>query len=194
MPMCGNGYFDQMKHCALTNFFDDQKPENVPKDNRHKKMLILLDGCATCSNGGKITGLRITHLEESGGFFSKCSKEKEFEAFGVSDLSINIPASNKVDGDSATFTVPAILTHRVCNNIFYENIGTDKYVDVKLHIDYMYDRVAEIRGLWINLDEGNNIKQYVLKGLTYSIENKMAEGWTDPHLDCWTKNKICNLK
>uniref|UniRef100_A0A915N6V9 Uncharacterized protein n=1 Tax=Meloidogyne javanica TaxID=6303 RepID=A0A915N6V9_MELJA len=213
MAMCGNGYFDQMKLCALTNFFDDQKPENVPKDNRHKKMLVLLDGCATCSGGGTITGLRITHLEEAGGFFSKCDEMKEFEAFSVSDLSINIPASNKVDGNSATFTIPAILTHRVCNNIFYENIAKDNYVNVKLHIDYMCggnkakkvidlpsidlksfkNRIAEIRGLWINLD-GGDTKQYVREGLDFKIDDKMAGSWTDPNLDCWTKNEICKLK
>ena len=101
-------------------------------------MLILLDGCATCSSGGTITCLRVTHHEEAGGIFSKCSDEKEYEAINVKNLTINMPAGNEVDGNTAMFTVPAVLTHRICSNIFYDNVADDKYVDVKLHIEYMY--------------------------------------------------------
>ena len=74
-------------------------------------MLILLDGCATCTKGGTITGFHI-HFEEKGGFFSTCKDEKEYEAFRVTGLSIKMPASGKVDVKTATFSIPAVLTHR----------------------------------------------------------------------------------
>nr|CAD2194073.1 unnamed protein product [Meloidogyne enterolobii] len=55
--------------------------------------LILLDGCASCSKGGAITELRVTHFEEEGGFFSMYREEKEFEAFRIADILINIGGS-----------------------------------------------------------------------------------------------------
>uniref|UniRef100_A0A915NE90 Cytochrome c domain-containing protein n=1 Tax=Meloidogyne floridensis TaxID=298350 RepID=A0A915NE90_9BILA len=70
-------------------------------------ILVLLDGCATCHKGGKITGLRVTHREEDGGFFSKCSDiEEEFEAFSVSKLDIKVGAKNNVDMATLGFSVP----------------------------------------------------------------------------------------
>uniref|UniRef100_A0A1I8BFA3 Uncharacterized protein n=1 Tax=Meloidogyne hapla TaxID=6305 RepID=A0A1I8BFA3_MELHA len=196
---------------ATAEFFECKKPENVAKNDPNKKMLIILDGCATCAKGGTITGLRVTHFEESGGFFSKCSEESEYLAQSVSGLSIKIPASNKVDGNSASFTFPATLAHRVCDNIFTTSVPKDNYVDLKLHIDYncgqikstkvvklpsvdvksFKERVAELRGLWINLDDGK-AKQYAMKDRSYIINDKV-EGWKDAKINCWTKDGACKL-
>ncbi|KAF7635210.1 hypothetical protein Mgra_00005325, partial [Meloidogyne graminicola] len=175
-----------------------------------KEILILLDGCVTCKEGGIISELRITHLEEEGGIFSGCKEEKEYEAFSVSSLSIKIPPNDKVDGNTASFTVPAVLMHRICDNIFYKAEPKDKYENMKLHIKYSCgqfkstkvirlpsidvkaheDRVAEITGLWVNLDSAHT-KQYVRKGLKY-FEESFITKWEDPHLECWTE-KECKL-
>ncbi|KAF7635212.1 hypothetical protein Mgra_00005327, partial [Meloidogyne graminicola] len=204
---CSENFFK----IAMSSYFNDMNPKNVLKDNKHKKILILLDACATCKDGGIITGLRITHYEEGAGIFSKCSEEKEYEDFNVSNLKIQIPPTNEVNTNTASFTIPAILTHRICDSIFFVTNPEDKYIELKLHIEYncqgkgktskiinlpsidvndFNNRVAEMRGLWINLDDGN-IKQYVRKNLDYSIEDKIATKWTNPRLDCWTKNEIC---
>ena len=97
---------------------------------------MLLDGCATCSKGGTIIGLRGTHKEESGGFFSRCSEIMEYEAYSVSGLKITMPASNKVDLQTASFSLPAILSHRICGKIFTTPPASNKYLDVKLHIEF----------------------------------------------------------
>uniref|UniRef100_A0A915LRG6 Uncharacterized protein n=1 Tax=Meloidogyne javanica TaxID=6303 RepID=A0A915LRG6_MELJA len=119
---------------ATTNFYEDQKPLNAPKNDKYNRMLILLDGCASCTKGGTITGLRVTHFEEDGGFFSNCPEEKEFEAFRVGDLTIKIGGSEVEN--SGAFAVPAVLSHRSCSNILWMNTISDKYLDIKLHIDY----------------------------------------------------------
>uniref|UniRef100_A0A1I8BAN1 Cystatin domain-containing protein n=1 Tax=Meloidogyne hapla TaxID=6305 RepID=A0A1I8BAN1_MELHA len=94
-----------------------------------------------------------------------------------------MPANSKVDSNTASFTIPAVLAHRVCSNLFSLVEASDKY-----------DRVAEMQGIWVNLDEFSRTgKQYVRKGLIYKIENNIA-GWTDPHLECWTKNEVCKLE
>uniref|UniRef100_A0A1I8BXJ8 Uncharacterized protein n=1 Tax=Meloidogyne hapla TaxID=6305 RepID=A0A1I8BXJ8_MELHA len=203
---------DDFMKIATARFFGDKKPDNVAKDNEHKQFLVLLDGCATCSKGGTITGLRVTHFEESGGFFSRCSETKEYEAYYVPELKITIPASNKVDIQTASFAVPVTLRHRVCSNIFNTYPASDKYLDIKLHIEnncggtkstkiinlpsiditFFKDRVAEFRGLWINLDNGKT-KQYARKGHSYKLNEKLAETWMYPRVDCWTKKDACKL-
>jgi hypothetical protein len=97
----------------------------------------LIDGCATCVQGGTITGLRLTHFEERGGFFSGCSDEPEYNAYKADNLKIKIPPGSKVESNSASFSVPVILMHRSCNNIFYTPKTSNKFNDIRLHIDYM---------------------------------------------------------
>jgi hypothetical protein len=99
-------------------------------------MMIILDGCFTCAKGGKVTGMRLTHFEEGGGLFSACNDEKEYEAFKINHLSINIPASNSVTTNSGSFTLPIILIHRICSNYFKTLAVSEKYVDIKLHVEY----------------------------------------------------------
>jgi len=101
-----------------------------------KVILVLLDGCATCNKGGKITGLRVTHRDEDGGFFSKCDEMEEYEAFRVSELNIKVEANKNVDMATVGFSVPVRLRHRVCSTIFSVPPASDKYVDIKLHIEH----------------------------------------------------------
>uniref|UniRef100_A0A1I8AYV3 VWFD domain-containing protein n=1 Tax=Meloidogyne hapla TaxID=6305 RepID=A0A1I8AYV3_MELHA len=198
LSVCGNEYYDKIKRCAMAHFFNDNKPETMPKDDLDRKILVILDGCATCTKGGTITGLRVTHKEESGGFFSRCSEIMEYEAYRVSGLKITIPASNKVDLQTASFSLPAVLNHRICGKIFTTPPASNKYLDVKLHIEfslilyYLKDRVAEFRGLWFNLDDGKS-KQYERKDITYILNEKFAGNWMEPRVDCWTKNDACKL-
>uniref|UniRef100_A0A914L1D8 Uncharacterized protein n=1 Tax=Meloidogyne incognita TaxID=6306 RepID=A0A914L1D8_MELIC len=90
LPICGNPFFDMIKRCSLAHYFNDTHPDYMPKDDKGKMILVLLDGCATCKKGGKITGLRVTHRDEDGGFFSQCSDVEEYEAFRVSELNIKV--------------------------------------------------------------------------------------------------------
>uniref|UniRef100_A0A914KTX4 Uncharacterized protein n=2 Tax=Meloidogyne incognita group TaxID=654580 RepID=A0A914KTX4_MELIC len=203
LPVCGNEYFNQIKRCAMTKFYEDQKPLNAPKNDKYNRMLILLDGCASCTKAGTITGLRVTHFEEDGGFFSNCPEEKEFEAFRVADLSIKI-GGIEVE-NSGAFAVPAVLSHRSCSNILWMNTISDKYVDIKLHVDYSCggtastkiinlpsidvnsnkDRVVEMRGIYINLDNGH-ASQYALYDRKYKLYEKVRETWQNAQINCWT--------
>ncbi|KAF7633295.1 hypothetical protein Mgra_00007274, partial [Meloidogyne graminicola] len=136
IPMCGHKYFNYIKQCALTNMFEDKNPKTVPADNKTKKILIILDGCATCLKGGKITGFKVTHYEDSFGIFSGCSEEKEFEDFAISGLSIKLNKGNKIDGSTASFSIPVILYHRICDGIFSKSVASNKYIDIKLQNKY----------------------------------------------------------
>uniref|UniRef100_A0A1I8B4U7 C-type lectin domain-containing protein n=1 Tax=Meloidogyne hapla TaxID=6305 RepID=A0A1I8B4U7_MELHA len=107
----------------------------------------------------------------------------EYEAYSVSGLKITMPASNKVDLQTASFSLPAILSHRICGKIFTTPPASNKYLD---------DRVAELSGLWFNLDDGKS-KQYERKDITYILNEKLAGNWMDPRVDCWTKNYVCKL-
>ncbi|KAF7633291.1 hypothetical protein Mgra_00007269 [Meloidogyne graminicola] len=213
MTKCGNIYYNYIKQCALANMFEDKKPDAVPKDNLQKKMLVLLDVCASCSNGGMITGIKLTHYEDPfGSIFGGCSEEKKFEDFSISGLSIKLNNGNKVNGNTSSFSIPVILYHRICESIFSKSVASDKYIDMKLHIQYICgvssatkiinlpsidvtkhkDRVAELRGIWINLDDGN-FKQYLFKNNIYTENNKLND-WSNANIKCWTNNKeICNL-
>uniref|UniRef100_A0A914MDJ9 Uncharacterized protein n=1 Tax=Meloidogyne incognita TaxID=6306 RepID=A0A914MDJ9_MELIC len=82
----------------------------MPKDDKGKLILVLLDGCASCHKGWKNYRIaRVTHRDEDGGFFSKCSDIEEYEAFRVSELDIKVEANNKVDMATVGFSVPVHL-------------------------------------------------------------------------------------
>uniref|UniRef100_A0A915MDS2 Uncharacterized protein n=1 Tax=Meloidogyne javanica TaxID=6303 RepID=A0A915MDS2_MELJA len=143
MPVCGNPFFDNMKLCSFVyfvnskaHFFNDTYPTNAHKEDKHNPMFVILDGCATCSKGGIITGLSLTHFEASGGFFSKCSEEHEYTAIRVGDLNIKMPASKDIDLHTAKITLPAIMQHRQCGNIFNIYEASNKYEEMKLHIEH----------------------------------------------------------
>ncbi|KAF7633304.1 hypothetical protein Mgra_00007283, partial [Meloidogyne graminicola] len=187
LPSCGNEFYDIMKTMRF-------------------EMLVLLDGCASCKHGGMITGLRITHLEESGGLLSKCNEIKEFEAFESDNLQIRIP-------EDSSFTLPFILFHRVCEHVFLTLVPSNKYLDIKLHISYTSllnkncnnikgtkivnlpsidvsaykERVVEMRGISVNLDDGN-VKQIIRKDDLYTEHNKLGD-WVDGNSDCWINEK-----
>ncbi|KAF7633536.1 hypothetical protein Mgra_00007029 [Meloidogyne graminicola] len=158
LPSCGNEFYDIMKRCALASFFNDKKPKDVKIDNVNKKILVLLDGCASCKSGGMITGLRITHLEKSGGLLSKCSEIKEFEDYEITNLKIRIP-------EDSSFTLPFILYHRVCEHYFFNyklssllnkncnNIKGTKIINLpSIDVSAYKERVTELCGIRIKLD------------------------------------------
>ena len=101
------------------------------------EFLILLDGCGICpSADAKITGLRVTHFEKGGNWFSRCSDEPEFDAMSVKGLNIGVPKGVDINLKSSSFSLPVILTHRICGQIFSTTVPDNKYINIYLHITH----------------------------------------------------------
>nr|CAD2181757.1 unnamed protein product [Meloidogyne enterolobii] len=215
MPMCGNVWFDNIKNCALINFFEDKlfAESNFAKD-RNKKFLILLDGCAICpSAAAKITGLRVTHFEKGGNWLSHCDDESEFEALSVKDLNIGVKLGENINLGSSSFSLPVILTHRICGQIFSSTVPDKTYTNIYLHIthncggkesvkkvllpDINLDdkkfkfQVAEIRGLKVNLVK-DEVKHYVRDGNGHKVIDQVPKVWEDAKVECWWKSTDTN--
>ena len=104
---------------------------------KYLEFLILLDGCAICpSAAAKITGLRVTHFEKGGNWLSHCDDESEFEALSVKDLNIGVKLGENINLGSSSFSLPVILTHRICGQIFSSTVPDKTYTNIYLHITH----------------------------------------------------------
>ena len=100
---------------------------------------MLIDGCATCDSDAVITELRVTHYEADGdSFWSNCVEEPETQDFHAEGLKIAVPAGGNVTLETAAFTVPVVVSHRICKNLFSTKGPENEYKDLKLHIKHTY--------------------------------------------------------
>uniref|UniRef100_A0A183BJ32 Uncharacterized protein n=1 Tax=Globodera pallida TaxID=36090 RepID=A0A183BJ32_GLOPA len=80
-PSCGDPNYEQLKHCAKVQFFDNKKPEDggINNDNKNR-LLLMVDGCLVCLVGTedidrlksiKVT-LQLSYNLPAGSFFTSC--------------------------------------------------------------------------------------------------------------------------
>ncbi|KAL3081601.1 hypothetical protein niasHT_034259 [Heterodera trifolii] len=110
MPKCGNPYYDQIKHCAMVHFYENE-PEKEPNGNEYKRSIALLDGCVAGGADKNCTAKVKIEFEQpkSSFFYGNCDAQKKT----VFESSFEISASSV-----SPFTFPVVFQHRICSSLF----------------------------------------------------------------------------
>ncbi|KAL3096358.1 hypothetical protein niasHT_026325 [Heterodera trifolii] len=110
MPKCGNPYYDQIKHCAMVHFYENE-PEKEPNGQEYKRTLALLDGCVTGGADKNCTAKVKIEFEQakSSFFYGNCDVQKKT----VFESSFEI-----MNSSVSPFTLPVVFQHRICSSLF----------------------------------------------------------------------------
>ncbi|KAL3088244.1 hypothetical protein niasHS_008397 [Heterodera schachtii] len=110
MPKCGNPYYDQIKHCAMVHFYENE-PEKEPNGHEYKRILALLDGCVAGGADKNCTAKVKIEFEQpkSSFFYGNCDAQKKT----LFESSFEITNSS-----ASTFTFPVVFQHRICSSLF----------------------------------------------------------------------------
>ncbi|KAL3092890.1 hypothetical protein niasHS_004779 [Heterodera schachtii] len=110
MPKCGNPYYDQIKHCAMVHFYENE-PEKEPNDQEYKRILALLDGCVAGGADKNCTAKVKIEFEQpkSSFFYGNCDVQMKT----VFESSFEISTSS-----ASPFTFPVVFQHRICSSLF----------------------------------------------------------------------------
>ncbi|KAL3099990.1 hypothetical protein niasHS_001916 [Heterodera schachtii] len=110
MPKCGNPYYDQIKHCAMVHFYENE-PEKEPNGHEYKRTLALLDGCVATATEKNCTAKVKIEFEQakSSFFYGNCDAQKKT----VFESSFEI-----MNSSVSPFTLPVVFQHRICSSLF----------------------------------------------------------------------------
>ncbi|KAL3081605.1 hypothetical protein niasHT_034263 [Heterodera trifolii] len=139
MPKCGNPYYDQVKHCAMVHFYENE-PEKEPNGHEYKRTLAFLDGCVAGGADKNCTAKVKIEFEQpkSSFFYGNCDaqKKKVFESsFEISTSSV------------FPFTFPVVFQHRICSSLFGSAQMENAFNGITVTISGECGRVHEMRGL-----------------------------------------------
>ncbi|KAL3096355.1 hypothetical protein niasHT_026322 [Heterodera trifolii] len=157
MPKCGNPYYDQIKHCVMVHFYENE-PEKEPNGNEYKRTLALLDGCVAGRADKNCTAKVKIEFEQakSSFFYGNCDAQKKT----VFESSFEI-----MNSSVSPFTLPVVFQHRICSSLFgsaqMENAFNGITVTISGDcgtnifqlpaIEFDKGRVHEMRGLQFDL-------------------------------------------
>ncbi|KAL3096361.1 hypothetical protein niasHT_026328 [Heterodera trifolii] len=139
MPKCGNPYYDQIKHCAMVHFYENE-PEKEPNGHEYKRTLALLDGCVAGGADKNCTAKVKIEFEQpkSSFFYGNCDAQMKtvFESsFEISTSSVS------------PFTFPVVFQHRICSSLFGSAQMENAFNGITVTISGECGRVHEMRGL-----------------------------------------------
>ncbi|KAL3099991.1 hypothetical protein niasHS_001917 [Heterodera schachtii] len=109
MPKCGNPYYDQIKHCAMVHFYENE-PEKEPNGHEYKRTLALLDGCVAGGADENCTAkVKIEFEQPKSSFF-----------YGNCDVQMKtvFESSFEITTTVSPFTFPVVFQHRICSSLF----------------------------------------------------------------------------
>ncbi|KAL3092975.1 hypothetical protein niasHS_004577 [Heterodera schachtii] len=197
MPKCGNPYYDQVKHCAMVYFYENE-PEKEPNGHEFKRTLALLDGCVVGGTAQNCTAKVKIEFEEpkSSFFYGNCDAQMKtmFESsFEITNSSFS------------PFTFPVVFQHRICSSLFgsaqMENAfngitvtisgdcGTNIFKLPNIEIDK--GRVHEMRGLQLNM-AGQAVQWRDPRGAHLYIEQRLLT-WQPTELKSISANGKVNI-
>ncbi|KAL3096363.1 hypothetical protein niasHT_026330 [Heterodera trifolii] len=139
MPKCGNPYYDQVKHCAMVHFYENE-PKKEPNGQEYKRTLALLDGCVAGGADKNCTVKVEIEFEQpkSSFFYGNCDAQMKT----VFESSFEISTSS-----ASPFTFPVVFQHRICSSLFGSAQMENAFNGITVTISGECGRVHEMRGL-----------------------------------------------
>ncbi|KAL3095520.1 hypothetical protein niasHS_004126 [Heterodera schachtii] len=176
MPKCGNPYYDQVKHCAMVHFYENE-PEKEPNGHEFKRTLALLDGCVVGGTAQNCTAKVKIEFEEpkSSFFYGNCDAQMKtmFEnSFEITNSSFS------------PFTFPVVFQHRICSSLF----GSAQMENA---FNGITGRVHEMRGLQLNM-AGQAVQWRDPRGAHLYIEQRLLT-WQPTELKSISANGKVNI-
>ncbi|KAL3099993.1 hypothetical protein niasHS_001919 [Heterodera schachtii] len=109
MPKCGNPFYDQIKHCAMVHFYENE-PEKEPNGHEYKRTLALLDGCVVGGEDKNCTAKVKIEFEQpkSSFFYGNCDAQ----------MKTVFESSFEITTTVSPFTFPVVFQHRICSSLF----------------------------------------------------------------------------
>nr|CAD2136175.1 unnamed protein product [Meloidogyne enterolobii] len=222
-PLCGDEWYSQIKYCAMVDFYKNQNPYQVKiGDPPSDVVLLMIDGCVLCTsdshptNDSEIT-IRLKHAWKPGSKFTSCDETKNVAGELVLNLtqqtfydvlvSTQDPSSSLIEdvgnaikyqaylnAYSSSFSIAAVLYHRVCKGIFTRDPEEDYFREIELEVTHncgvnkklfiplkdivpskFKNNMAELRGLMLLLSNSEWM-QYRIDGFKFETPEGLPNG------------------